>query len=87
LQTKNGDSWDSLIGWTSSTSINADAGTNHLKVERSGSQIRLFVNGVFLNSATDDTFHDSEAGLYMQTGATVPVTVRYDNYRLRRLTP
>jgi len=82
-----GGSWSYLINWTGSTSINADAGTNHLKVERSGSQIRLFVNGVFLNSVTDDTFHDSEAGLYMQTGATVPVTVRYDNYRLRRLTP
>jgi hypothetical protein len=70
-----------VVPLTSSASINANTGTNHLKVERQGTEIRLFVNGQLLTTTSDSTYLGNlPVGLYADWLA-LPCTVRYDNFR------
>lgn len=55
LQRYDGGVWTNLAGGASAA-IQRDAGENRLKVRRDGSLIHLYVNGVFLTTATDDSF-------------------------------
>jgi hypothetical protein len=79
--------WVFLVSFTSSSAIKSDSATNHLRVERVGEQIDVYANGQFLASVNDGTYHGSsdEAGLFAQSDSDVPMSVRYDNFRVDRL--
>jgi len=55
----------SLIGWTGSSVINK-GGKNTLRVITSGSLFEFYINGVMVNSITDNTLTDGIIGLYVQ---------------------
>jgi hypothetical protein len=79
--------WVFLVSFTSSSAIKSDSATNHLRVERVGEQIDVYANGQFLASVNDGTYHGSsdEAGVFAQSDSDVPMSVRYDNFRVDRL--
>jgi hypothetical protein len=57
LKRYNNGIWSDLSDvWPTSTAINADAGSNTLKVRRQGDQITIYVNGVDLATVTDNSF-------------------------------
>ncbi len=75
-----GDTWTNLTGWAVSPAINDETGTNHLRVERDGEQIRLYANGVLLNSLADSSYlGNQEMSLYAGSWTEAPVAIRYDN--------
>ncbi|MBN1180203.1 MAG: hypothetical protein JXD18_13410 [Anaerolineae bacterium] len=74
------DTWTALVNWTTSASINAGTATNRLRVERDGEQIRLYANGVLLNSLSDASYTgNQEMSLYAACHGDAPVAARYDN--------
>jgi hypothetical protein len=79
--------WVILVSFTSSSAIKSGSETNHLRVERVGEQIDVYANGQFLATVNDGTYHGSsdEAGLFAQSENVVPVSMRYDNFRVDRL--
>ena len=81
--------WNVLVTFTHSPAIHSGTAANHLRVERVGEKIDVFVNGVFLASVNDSTYYGSsdEAGLFGQSGGDVPVRMRYDNFKIDRLGP
>jgi len=69
-----------IIGWTRSAAINGQLGAwNTLKVEVSGEIIKLYMNGVLLNTVTDSSYSSGKVGLvaYDYSNMTPPV-VEYD---------
>ena len=52
-----------------------------------GEQIDVYANGQFLATVNDGTYQGSsdEAGLFAQSEDFVPVSMRYDNFRVDRL--
>jgi len=83
LEKKNmNDTWVTLIDWTYRLEINPDT-SNHLRVDRVGSLIRLYINGVQVGSATDASFITAgrDAGLRVYSGDDAPVDTRFDNFR------
>lgn len=74
------DTWTALVTWTASPAINPGMAINHLRVERDGEQIRLYANGVLLNSLSDASYMgNQEMSLYADSRGDVPVAARYDN--------
>jgi len=75
--------WTTLIDWTSSSAILSGAQVNNLRVDRIGTEIRLFVNGSPLQSYTDGSFAGAgrDAGLWARAYDSAPVDVRFDNFR------
>lgn len=71
-----------LINWTYSDAINATA-PNHLRVDRVGTLIRLYVNTVQVASVTDASFTGlgRDAGLRVVSYDIAAVDVRFDNFR------
>jgi|GEM_PF-1935626 len=81
-----GSTWTPLVGWTVSAAINAGAAANHLRVERDGEQIRLYANGVLLNSLADSSYlGNQEMSLYAGSWTEAPVAMRYDNVTFSEL--
>lgn len=71
---------------TYSPHINPDNGTNHLRVERDGDQIGIYVNGEHLETANDAGFGGSlGVGLYGESDSDTPASVRYDNFAIWEL--
>ena len=73
--------WVTLIDWTGSAAINLDT-PNHLRVDRVGTLIRLYINGVQVNTATDASFTGTgrDAGVRVYSGNSAPVDTRFDNF-------
>jgi len=71
-----------LIDWTYRLEINPDT-SNHLRVDRVGNLIRLYINGVQVGTATDASFITAgrDAGLRVYRGDDAPVDTRFDNFR------
>jgi hypothetical protein len=75
------DAWTTLIDWTVNAAINVDT-PNHLRVDRVGSLIRLYINSVQVNTAADASFTSSgrDAGVVTFSHADAPVDTRFDNF-------
>lgn len=75
-----------VVDWTFSPYINPSNASNHLKVERNGTQITVYVNGHLLTTATDSAYTGNlYVGLLADAGTDVPAAVRYDNFRVRAI--
>jgi uncharacterized repeat protein (TIGR01451 family) len=72
--------WTGLVSWTTAASIKQGDATNHLKVERDGSQIRLYANNVLLVTFNDTSITNGQAGLQLWGTSDLPAEVRFDNY-------
>lgn len=80
--------WTAIVDWTFSPHIEPSDATNHLKVERDGSQITFGVNDQVLATTNDDTYTGSlQVGLYANNpvGGSVPAAVRFDNFKVTLL--
>jgi hypothetical protein len=74
--------WTTLIGWTRSTMINPGQARNHLRVDRIGTAIHIYVNGVLVGTLTDSslTGPGRDAGVVAYSYDTAPVDIRFDNF-------
>ncbi|MBN1221582.1 MAG: hypothetical protein JXM69_21855 [Anaerolineae bacterium] len=74
--------WVTLINWTYNPEIYQDT-PNHLRVDRVGTLIRLYINNVQVGSVTDASFTGAgrDAGLRVYSGDSAPVDTRFDNFR------
>jgi hypothetical protein len=73
--------WVDLIPYTESSHINFDTAHNRLRVERQGSDIRLYVNDQYLASYTDSTFTGPrQVGVAGISTIEYPVWLRYDDF-------
>jgi hypothetical protein len=70
-----------LIDWTKNWAINQNT-SNHLRVDRVGTLIRLYINGVQVNSFTDASFTGAgrDAGLIVYSGDSAPINTHFDNF-------
>jgi hypothetical protein len=75
----------SLIEITDSSAINATGELNRLRVETSGSSIRLYANDQLIGSASDASFSDGDLALGVSAEDQAEVTVRWDNLVVREL--
>ena len=73
--------WSLIIAWTNNTAINLDT-SNHLRVDRVGTQISLYINGVPINTVTDASFTSAgrDAGVRVYSYDDAPVDTRFDNF-------
>jgi hypothetical protein len=76
-------SWTTLIDWSASAAILGGAQVNNLRVDRIGSEIRLYANGAFLQSYTDGSFSGAgrDAGIWARSYDSAPVDIRFDDFR------
>lgn len=79
--------WFQLVPSTSSSFINSGIAINHLKVQRDGSQVTMYVNGRLMTTANNNTHVGNfrEVGIFAESVGEAPVAVRFDNFRVRRL--
>jgi hypothetical protein len=74
-----------LIETTGSSAINASGQLNRLRIETSGSSIRLYANDQLIGSVSDDSFSEGDIALGVSAEDQADVTVRYDNLEVREL--
>lgn len=76
-------SWTTIQDWTYSSAINRNYGTNHIRVDRIGTAIRIYINGTMVANITDGSFTGPgrDAGIRAYSYWDVPVDVRFDNFR------
>ena len=79
--------WVLLTPFTPSAAINPGSATNHLRVDRIGDQIAVYVNDQLLTSLADNTYVgiSNEVGLFSQSSTAVPSTMRFDNFTVSHL--
>ncbi len=79
--------WVLLTPFTPSSAIESGSATNHLRVDRTGDQITVYVNDQLLTSLSDNTHSGSsnEVGLFAQSSTSVPVVMRFDNFTVSYL--
>jgi uncharacterized repeat protein (TIGR01451 family) len=87
-------SWNPLTnngtnnGWVYTDTINSGLNSNRLKVTRSGPQIILYVNNIYLETVVNDALISGRVGLSVQSYYNDPVygtrnaDARFDNYIL-----
>jgi hypothetical protein len=77
-----GGNWPTLRDWTYSGAIHPNGATNHLRVDRIGTSIRIYINGTALPALTDTSFTSSErdAGIVAYSYDYFPVDMRFDNF-------
>jgi hypothetical protein len=75
-------SWIVLVDWTYSLAINQGEGSNHIAVNRIGSNIKLYINGSQVANINDGSFlgPGRDAGLLVQSFDEPPVDVRFDDF-------
>ncbi len=78
--------WQLLVDWTDSSVIHYGTGTNHLRVDRIGTLIKLYINGTLVTSFTDSSFTSPgrDAGIRAYSYEGAPVDVRFDNFSATR---
>jgi hypothetical protein len=76
------DNWPILRDWTYSAAIRPYGATNHLRVDRVGTSIRVYINGTAMPALTDGSYTSSgsDAGLSAESFDTYPVDMRFDNF-------
>jgi hypothetical protein len=74
--------WVEIVPFSSSPLINSGSESNHLRVERYGEAINLYINDQFLVSTSDGSYSgtNSEVGLFAQTLEEISMAVRFDNF-------
>jgi hypothetical protein len=79
--------WVLLTPFTPSSAIVSGSATNHLRVDRNGEQISVYVNDQLLISLSDNTYFGSsnEVGLFAQSSDSVPATMHFDNFTVSYL--
>jgi hypothetical protein len=77
------DNWKDLVEWTPSDAIEQDDGTNLLRVEAKGPEMRFLVNGELLCTVQDSTISSGSVGLAAGTFTEPEVEVRFDNLLVR----
>ena len=88
LEKRNADgTWPLLIDWTYNEAIGQGMATNHLRVDRSGATISIYINGTQVTTFTDSSFTGAgrDAGVRAYSYDSVPVDVRFDNLAAYRL--
>jgi hypothetical protein len=77
-----GNSWPTLRNWTYSGAIRKNSATNHLRVDRIGTSIRIYINGTAMPAITDASYTGSgrDAGISAHSYDTFPVDMRFDNF-------
>lgn len=80
-------SWTQLIDRTNSPSINQGIGTNHLRVDRIGADIHVYLNGTQVTMFTDSNFISAgrDAGVRAYSYKNYPVYMRFDNFSVHRI--
>lgn len=75
--------WIVLQNWTYSSAINANYGTNRIRVDRVGTAIKVYINGTMVANLTDSSFTGPgrDAGIRAYSYWDAPVDVRFDNFR------
>jgi len=71
-----------LVDWTESDAINQGEGTNHITAICQGNNLELWVNNVFLASATDDAFASGNVSLSATTFTSTSTEVAFDNFQI-----
>ncbi|OQY45295.1 MAG: hypothetical protein B6242_10795, partial [Anaerolineaceae bacterium 4572_78] len=77
--------WTGLADGSNISTINGGYATNHLRVEKNGSQITISVNGYYLDTFYGGDFSSNNywLGLYAKSGSNVPIIIRYDNFSVQ----
>jgi hypothetical protein len=77
-----GNSWPTLRNWTYSGAIRKNSATNHLRVDRIGTSIRVYINGTAMPAITDASYTSSgrDAGISAHSYDSYPVDMRFDNF-------
>jgi hypothetical protein len=78
------DNWQDLVKWTPSAAIRQDEGTNVLRVEAQGPEMRFLVNSELLCVLQDSTIGSGSIGLAAGSFAEPEVEVRFDNLLVRQ---
>jgi hypothetical protein len=78
------DNWKDLVQWTPADVIKQDEGTNLLRVEAKGPDMRFLVNGELLCAVQDSTFSAGSIGLAAGSFTEPEVEVRFDNLLVRQ---
>jgi hypothetical protein len=75
-----------LIGWTESPHIRRDLEWNHLRVERNGPTITLFINDQFIASVEDSTYAENgrRLVLYVRNYSQPNSIMQFNNIRIYR---
>ncbi len=83
---RNGD-WTTLIDWTTDAAIRAGTQSNHLRVDRIGGKIILYINDTYIDEYTDGELAGPgrDAGIRAYSYDAVPVDVRFDNFQVSSL--
>ncbi len=81
---ENGEWQDSLIAWSTTSSINP-RGPNALSMERVGGTVSVYVNGILVGSVPSDRFPTGRVGIGGSTYQGKNATVCMDNLRVWRL--
>jgi hypothetical protein len=77
------DSWNAIIGWTSTSLINAQ-GSNQLAVLAKGSSFTFFINGEPVDQAEDSTLKTGKVGVGFEMGkAGEQVEIAFDNFEVK----
>ncbi len=84
LRSKSSDgTWATIIGWTTSTAINAGQATNRLRVVRDWDSIDLYVNDQYLTSVTDSSLTGNlRVGVCASSYEQANVDARFDDFRV-----
>ena len=79
--------WTTLIDWTHSLAIMPDTGTNHLRVDRIGSDIIIYINGTQVVTYNDSSFTSPgrDAGVRVYSSDDFPAYGRFDNFGVYRI--
>lgn len=83
---RSGDDWLPVVDWSVSPSIHQGDATNRLRLERSGSQLTIYVNENHLASVADSAYTGAlRVGLYAEVDESTPIATRYDNLLITKL--
>ena len=75
--------WTTLIDEGNSAAINPGAASNHIRVDRIGTSIHMYINSVLVGTFGDTSFTGPgrDAGVRAYSYDTTPVDVRFDNFK------
>lgn len=79
--------WTTLVDWTHSLSIMPGIATNHLRVNRIGSDIIIYINGTQVVTYNDSSFTSPgrDAGVRVYSSDDFPAYGRFDNFGVYRI--
>jgi hypothetical protein len=79
--------WTTLVDWTHSSSIMPGTAPNHLRVDRIGSDIIIYINGTQVVTYDDSSFTGPgrDAGVRVYSSDDYPAYGRFDNFGVYRI--